>query len=50
MEHLDVEQLELENTHTGFRWWSFCTCGLAFGGTTSQQAYDRWEQHEADEL
>jgi hypothetical protein len=49
-EHEDVEQLELPTTtNVPYSWYTFCSCGLAFGGGTSQAAYDRWAQHEADE-
>lgn len=47
-QHYDIEQLDILNTKTGYRYWSFCTCGQAFGGVTSQKAFDKWEQHEAD--
>lgn len=51
-EHEDVEQLEFAaetEPVPGLTWWTYCACGLAFGGATSQAAYDRWEQHEAEE-
>lgn len=47
--HEDAEQLEITGFPGGIDWWTFCTCGLAFGGRTSQAAYDRWAQHEAEE-
>lgn len=51
-EHYDNDQREfagVDEPVVGLPWWTFCACGLAFGGATSQEAYARWEQHEADE-
>lgn len=48
MDHDNIDQVVSYFDDGTEIWVSLCSCGAAFWDEDSQKAYDKWEQHEAD--